>query len=39
MVEEIFSVPVQDAEELVQEGAEQNFTVEFWASTNGRANS
>ena len=29
VVEEIFSVPVQDAEELVQEGAEQNFTVEF----------
>tara|TARA_B100000925_G_scaffold613_1_gene496 strand:- start:394 stop:1275 length:882 start_codon:yes stop_codon:yes gene_type:complete len=29
VVEEINSVPVQDAEELVQEGAEQNFTVEF----------
>ena len=29
VIEEIFSVPVQDAEELVQEGAEQNFTVEF----------
>ena len=29
VVEEIFSVPVQDAEELVQEGVEQNFTVEF----------
>ena len=29
VVEEIISVPVQDAEELVQEGAEQNFTVEF----------
>jgi cytoskeleton protein RodZ len=28
-VEEIISVPVQGAEELVQEGAEQNFTVEF----------
>ena len=29
VVEEIFSVPVQDTEELVQEGTEQNFTVEF----------
>ncbi len=29
VVEEIISVPVEDAEGVVQEGAEQNFTVEF----------